>query len=63
MKIRLVGAELFHARLRGGRPNMTMLIVAFRNLAKAPTNTKNTISLFYVDGNLFVEFRFKRESL
>jgi len=33
MKIRPVGAELFHA---DGRTDMTKLLVAFRNLAKAP---------------------------
>jgi hypothetical protein len=33
MKIRPVGAELLHA---DGRRNTTMLIVAFRNFAKAP---------------------------
>ena len=33
MKIRLMGAELFHA---DGQTDMTKLIVAFRNFAKAP---------------------------
>jgi hypothetical protein len=33
MKIRPVGAELFHA---DGQTDMTKLIVVFRNLAKAP---------------------------
>jgi len=33
MKIRPVGAVLFHA---GGRTHMTKLIVAFRNFANAP---------------------------
>jgi hypothetical protein len=33
MKIRPVGAELFHA---GGRTDMTNLIVAFRSFANAP---------------------------
>ena len=33
MKIRPVGAELFHAE---GRTDMTELIVAFRNFAQAP---------------------------
>jgi len=33
MKIRPVGAELFHAE---GRTNMTNLIFAFRNFANAP---------------------------
>jgi hypothetical protein len=35
MKIRPVGAELFHA---DGRTDMTKLIVAFRNFAKGPKN-------------------------
>jgi len=35
MKIRLEGAELFHA---GGRTGMTKVIVALRNFAKAPKN-------------------------
>jgi hypothetical protein len=35
MKVRLVGAELFHAdRETDGRTEMTKLIVAFRNFAK-----------------------------
>ena len=37
MKIRPVGAELFHAdRIVGQRTHMTKLIVAFRNFAKSP---------------------------
>jgi hypothetical protein len=35
MKIRPLGAELFHA---DGQTDMTKLIVAFRNFAKAPKN-------------------------
>ena len=35
MKIRLVGAELFHAERR---TDITKLIVAFRNFANAPKN-------------------------
>ena len=35
MKIRPVGGTLFHA---DGRTDMTKLIVAFRNFAKAPKN-------------------------
>jgi len=38
MKIRPVGAELFHA---DGRTDMTMLIVAFREFANAPKNCSN----------------------
>jgi len=34
MKIRQEGAQMFHA---DGRTDMTMLIVAFRNFANAPT--------------------------
>jgi hypothetical protein len=43
MKIRLVGAELFHEGERKGRTeeqtNKTKLIVAFRNFANAPKHT------------------------
>jgi hypothetical protein len=35
MKIRQVGADLFHA---GERADMTKIIVAFRNFANAPKN-------------------------
>ena len=39
MKIRPVGAELIHADRRTyRRKDMTKLIVAFRNFAKAPNN-------------------------
>jgi len=39
MKIRLVGAELFHADGRtGGMTDMTKLIVAVRNFVNAPEN-------------------------
>jgi len=39
MKILPVGAELFHAfQQTDGRTDMTKLIVAFRNFAKAPNN-------------------------
>jgi hypothetical protein len=39
MKIRPVGAELFHAdRRKGGLTDMTNLTVAFCNFAKAPKN-------------------------
>ena len=46
MKIRPVGAELFHA---GGRTDMTKLTVAFRNFANAPKNhtTDELHRLFY----------------
>jgi hypothetical protein len=36
MKIRPVGAELFH---EDGRTDMTKLTVAFRNFANAPKNS------------------------
>jgi len=48
MKIRPVGAELFHA---DGRTDMTKLIVVFRNFANAPKNqlqdTSNTAYILY----------------
>jgi hypothetical protein len=40
MKIRPVGAELFHAERR---TDMTKLIVTFRNFANAPKNNRNKI--------------------
>ena len=40
MKIRPVGAELFHAdRRTDGQTDMTKIIVAFRNFANAPKNS------------------------
>ena len=45
MKIRPVGAELFHADGRtGGQTGMTNLIVAFRNFANASKNIKCQIN-------------------
>jgi hypothetical protein len=41
MKIHTVGAELFQA---DGRTDMTNLIVAFRNFAKAPKNPQKGIN-------------------
>jgi len=39
MKIRLLGAEFFHAERRtNGRIDTTKLIVAFRNFANTPKN-------------------------
>ena len=39
MKIRLVGADLFHADGRAGRhTDMTKLIVAFHHFANGPSN-------------------------
>jgi hypothetical protein len=41
MKIRPVGAELFHADGQAdGQTDMTKLIVAFRNFANAPNKSK-----------------------
>ena len=40
MKIRPVGAELFHA---DGRTGMTKLIVAFRNFVDAPKSQRRSI--------------------
>ena len=45
MKIRPVGAELFHT---DGRTGMTMITVAFRNLLKEPQN--NQINLLKPTG-------------
>jgi hypothetical protein len=42
MKIRPVGAELFHADgQRDGQTNMTKLIATFHNFANAPKNEQN----------------------
>ena len=41
MKIRPVGAEIFHA---GGRTDMTKQVVAFRNFANAPNKTSPSIA-------------------
>ena len=46
MKIRPVGAELFHT---DGRPDTTKLIVAFRNFVNAPKNVTDIASLFTVN--------------
>ena len=43
MKIRPVGAELFHV---DGRTDMTKLVLAFRNFANAPRNQIHPVSLF-----------------
>jgi hypothetical protein len=46
IKIRPVGAELFHAdRHVDGWTEMTKLIVAFRNMAKAPKNNNKCCHL------------------
>jgi hypothetical protein len=44
MKIRSVGAQLYHA---DGRTDMTKLTAAFRNFANAPKNGSNKISRTY----------------
>jgi D-mannonate dehydratase len=44
MKIRLVGAELFHEDERtDGQTDMAKLIVAFHNFAKATNQSFNTV--------------------
>jgi hypothetical protein len=43
MKIRPVGAELFHA---DGQTNITKLIIAFRNFANATENVTALARLF-----------------
>ena len=45
MKIRLHGAELFHA---DRRTDMTKLKVAFRNFANASKNTRSAHGFIYV---------------
>ena len=58
MKIRPVGAELFHAYRRGdGQTDMTKLIVAFRNSAILSNNYSFILS------NLHVVFNFLSYSL
>jgi hypothetical protein len=57
MKIRRVGAELFHEDGQtdgrtGGQIDMTKLIVAFRNFAKAPKGLTPPILILIIDGNL-----------
>jgi len=47
MKIRPVGAELFHA---DGQTDMTRLIVAIRNCVKAPEKTV-TVTLIRMSAN------------
>jgi hypothetical protein len=44
MKFRLVEGELFHA---DERPDMTKLVVAFRNFANAPTLHNKTLHSLY----------------
>jgi hypothetical protein len=48
MKIRPAGAELFHADGCPYRPDMTKLIVAFRNFAKALLKTPRSVNWFFV---------------
>ena len=50
MKIRPVGAELFHT---DGRTEMTELTVAFRNFANAPKNSGPLLGIqLYVHNNI-----------
>jgi hypothetical protein len=49
MKIRPMGAELFHA---DGRADMTKLIVAFRNFANAPKKSANVPQMYDVCSEL-----------
>ena len=45
MKIRPVGAELFHVdRWKGGQRDMAKLTVAFRNFSRAPKNESININ-------------------
>jgi hypothetical protein len=54
MKIRPVGAELFYAdRRTEGRTEMTKLIVAFRNFAKAPKNSSEEFTVLRAADNNF----------
>jgi len=46
MRIRPVGAELFHA---DGQTDTTKLTVAFRNFANAPKNLSSTILKMFID--------------
>jgi hypothetical protein len=46
MKIRPVGAELFHADGRTDRQDEAKLVVVFRNFAKAPKNIIGPRALF-----------------
>ena len=48
MKIRLVGAELFHADGRaGGQTDMTKLIISECNFAKAPKHGHQSVVYSY----------------
>jgi hypothetical protein len=60
MKIRPVGAELFHVDRRAdGRTDMTRVVVAFRSFSKAPKNvTKNDQNCIY----RFVNFYWLKNS-
>jgi len=57
MKIRPVGAELFHADRRaagrrGRQTDITKLMVAFRNFAKTPNNGFDKIGIFFLHWKL-----------
>jgi hypothetical protein len=50
MKIRPVGAEMFHA---GGQTDMTKLIVTFHNFANSPKKKQRTVrkgKIYYRQG-------------
>jgi hypothetical protein len=57
MKIRLVGAEMFHAdgRTDGQTTDMTKLIVAFRNFANAPNKNKILGRLIVTDSTFYIK--------
>jgi hypothetical protein len=48
MKIRIVGAELFHADGRKDGTGMTKLIVAFRNFENAPKLEQNRVHHMHI---------------
>jgi hypothetical protein len=53
MKIRPVGAAMFHADRRTDREDMTKLIVAFRNFANAHKNDAHPYLRFTLDRKYF----------
>jgi hypothetical protein len=59
MKTRLVGAVLFHA---GGRTDMTKLIVAFRNFAKAHKNCNVLNTILNIKASILGGFAKLRKS-
>jgi hypothetical protein len=62
MKIRPVGAELFHEdRRTDGRTDMTKLVVAFCNFANTPNKKRqNTVTEYFnLDYNIYTIFQLK----